>query len=217
MDDKSGKQAIEYGIVPINVMASMSGLDFVRAIFARRLPEPPIMQTVEPFDCTVEPGAVVIHSVPGLRHYNPIGSVHGGYAAILLDSAMGLAVQSTLPADTGYATLEFKISFVRGMSETSGVIRTEGRVLTPAAASLPPRRASPMQRIGCLLMRRRRAFCSNFRTGARKADVELEGRQSDSHAAGAKNVVRVCVAEERPIAFRYKTQRLRSGCPCLHE
>ena len=88
MDDKSGKQAIEYGIVPIDVMASMSGLDFVRAIFARR-----------------------------------------GYAAILLDSAMGLAVQSTLPAGTGYATLEFKISFVRGMSETSGVIRTEGRVL----------------------------------------------------------------------------------------
>ena len=63
MDDKSGKQAIEYGLVPIDVMASMSGLDFVRAIFARRLPEPPIMQTVEPFDCTVEPGAVVIHSV----------------------------------------------------------------------------------------------------------------------------------------------------------
>jgi uncharacterized protein (TIGR00369 family) len=63
------------------------------------------------------------------RHYNPIGSVHGGYAAILLDSAMGLAVQSTLPAGTGYTTLEFKISFVRGMNETSGVIRTEGRVL----------------------------------------------------------------------------------------
>ena len=75
MDEKSGKQAIEYGIVPIDVMASMSGLDFVRAIFARRLPEPPIMQTVEPFDCKVEPGAVVIHSVPGLRHYKPIGSV----------------------------------------------------------------------------------------------------------------------------------------------
>ena len=71
----------------------------------------------------------MIHSVPALRHYNPIGSVHGGYAAILLDSAMGLAVQSTLPAGTGYTTLEFKISFVRGMSETSGVVRTEGRVL----------------------------------------------------------------------------------------
>jgi hypothetical protein len=52
MDDKSGEQTIEYGVVPVDVMASMSGLDFVRAIFARRLPEPPIMQTVEPFDCT---------------------------------------------------------------------------------------------------------------------------------------------------------------------
>src|ERR1700686_4791410 len=115
MNDKSAKQAIEYGIFPIDVRAAMSGLVFFGPIFGRRLPEPPIMQTVEPFDCTVEPGAVVIHSAPGLRHYNPIGSVHGGYAAILLDSAMGLAVQSTLPAGTGYTTLEFKISFVRGM------------------------------------------------------------------------------------------------------
>ena len=129
MDNKSSKQTTEYGVVPVDVMASMSGLDFVRAIFAGRLPEPPIMQTVEPFDCTAEHGMVVIYSVPGLRHYNPIGSVHGGYAAILLDSAMGLAVQSTLPAGTGYTTLEFKISFVRGMTETSGVVRTEGRVL----------------------------------------------------------------------------------------
>jgi hypothetical protein len=93
------------GVVPVDVMASMSGLDFVRAIFARRLPEPPIMQTVEPFDCTAETSVVVIHSVPGLRHYNPIGSVHGGYAAILLDSATGLAVQSPLPAGAGYTTL----------------------------------------------------------------------------------------------------------------
>ena len=129
MNDKSSEQTIEYGLVPIDVIASMSGLDFVRAIFARRLPEPPIMQTVEPFDCTADPGIVVIHSAPALRHYNPIGSVHGGYAAILLDSAMGLAVQTTLPAGTGYTTLEFKISFMRGMSETSGVVRTEGRVL----------------------------------------------------------------------------------------
>ncbi|QHP67549.1 PaaI family thioesterase [Bradyrhizobium sp. LCT2] len=129
VDDKVGKPAIEYGVVPIDVMASMSGLDFVRAIFSGELPEPPIMQTVEPFDCRAEPGIVVIHSVPGLRHYNPIGSVHGGYAAILLDSAMGLAVQTTLPGGTGYTTLEFKISFVRGMSEASGVIRSEGRVL----------------------------------------------------------------------------------------
>src|SRR6202167_3176189 len=125
----SPSPALEYGVTPAAVMASMSGLDFVRAIFSGKLPEPPIMQSVEPFDCTAEPGVVVIHSVPGFRHYNPIGSVHGGYAAILLDSAMGLAVQSMLPAGTGYTTLEFKISFIKGMSKDTGVVRTEGRTL----------------------------------------------------------------------------------------
>jgi len=94
------------------------------------------MQTVEPFDCTAELGAVVIHSMPGLRHYNPIGSVHGGYAAILLDSAMGLAVQSTLPAGTGYTTLEFKISFVRGMKRDERRDPHRG----PRAQRRPPRR-----------------------------------------------------------------------------
>src|SRR5712672_1231772 len=128
MSDKAGA-AVEFGVTPVEVMASMSGLDFVRAMFAGKLPTPPIMQTVEPFDQTADPGVVAFHSSPGFRHYNPIGSVHGGYAAILLDSAMGLAVQTTLPAGTGCTTLEFKISLVRGMSETSGVVRTEGRVL----------------------------------------------------------------------------------------
>ena len=125
----SSTPKIEYGVTPLSVMASMSGLDFVRAIFARKLPEPPIMEPVEPFDCTAETGHVVIHSVPGMRHYNPIGSVHGGYAAILLDSAMGLAVQTMLPAGTGYTTLEFKISFIKGMTKDTGVVRTEGRTL----------------------------------------------------------------------------------------
>ena len=127
MDDKP--RDIRYGITPTGTMASMTGLDFVRAIFDGRLPEPPIMQGVEPFDCTAESGNVVIHSIPGIRHYNPIGSVHGGYAAILLDSAMGLAVQTTLPAGTGYTTLEFKISFIRAMTEATGPVRTEGRTL----------------------------------------------------------------------------------------
>ena len=128
MDDRTAPE-VEYGVTPTEVMASMSGLDFVRAIFSGQLPAPPIMQNVEPFDSTAENGHVVFHSVPGFRHYNPIGSVHGGYAAILLDSAMGLAVQSMLPAGTGYTTLEFKISFIRGMTRDTGVVRSEGRTL----------------------------------------------------------------------------------------
>ncbi|MFH1340329.1 MAG: PaaI family thioesterase [Pseudomonadota bacterium] len=129
MNDKP-VSAVEYGVTPLEVMASMSGVDFVRAIFEGRLPAPPIMQTVEPFDSTAEPGIVAFHSIPGFRHYNPIGSVHGGYAAILLDSAMGLAVHSALPAGTGYTTLEFKISFIKGMTKDTGPVRTEGRTLS---------------------------------------------------------------------------------------
>ncbi len=121
---------LHYGVTPLEVMASMSGLDFVRAMFAGKLPPPPIMQTIEPFDQTAEPGVVAFHSIPGFRHYNPIGSVHGGYAAILLDSAMGLAVHSALPAGTGYTTLEFKISFIKGMTEDTGPVRSEGRTLS---------------------------------------------------------------------------------------
>ena len=64
MDDKPAAPKIEYGVTPTHVMASMSGLDFVRAIFEGRLPAPPIMQNVEPFDSTAEHGHVVFHSVP---------------------------------------------------------------------------------------------------------------------------------------------------------
>jgi uncharacterized protein (TIGR00369 family) len=120
---------IEYGVTPIEVMASMKGIDFLRDMFTGKLPAPPILQNIEPFDYSIEPGAVAFSSVPGSRHYNPIGSVHGGYAATLLDSVMACAIHSTLPKGTGYTTLEFKISFVRGMTDTTGAVRSEGRVL----------------------------------------------------------------------------------------
>jgi uncharacterized protein (TIGR00369 family) len=128
MDDATAPK-IEYGVTPTEVMAAMAGIDFVRAIFDGQLPAPPIMQGIEPFDSSAEPGVVVMHSTPGFRHYNPIGSVHGGYAATLLDSAMGLAVHSALPAGSGYTTLEFKVSFIKGMTMDTGAVRTEGRIL----------------------------------------------------------------------------------------
>jgi uncharacterized protein (TIGR00369 family) len=128
MDDQAAP-TIEYGVTPTEVMASMTGLDFVRAVFEDKLPAPPIMQTIEPFDCTAEPGVVVMYSTPGFRHYNPIGSVHGGYAATLLDSVMGLAVHTKLPPGIGYTTLEFKVSFIKGMTEDTGPVRSEGRTL----------------------------------------------------------------------------------------
>jgi uncharacterized protein (TIGR00369 family) len=129
MDDATAAPKIEYGVTPTEVMASMAGIDFVRAMFDGKLPAAPIMQNIAPFDSTAEPGVVVMHSTPAFRHYNPIGSVHGGYAATLLDSAMGLAVHSMLPKGTGYTTLEFKVSFIRGMTRDTGPVRAEGRTL----------------------------------------------------------------------------------------
>ena len=128
MDDQTALRP-GYGVMPVEAMASMAGIDVVRGIFDGTLPQPPIMQGVEPFDCAAVPGMVAMHSLPTIHHYNPIGSVHGGYAAILLGSAMGLAVHSMLPPGAGYSTLEFKISFIRGMSTKTGTVRTEGKVL----------------------------------------------------------------------------------------
>ena len=128
-DTPAAAPKVEYGVTPMRVMASMTGLDFVRAFFEGKLPAPPIMQTIEPYDQTAEPGHVMFYSVPGFRHYNPIGSVHGGYAATLLDSVMGLAVHTELPAGTGYTTLEFKISFIKGMTRDTGPVRSEGKTL----------------------------------------------------------------------------------------
>ena len=130
MTDTPAASKVEYGVTPTQVMASMTGLDFVRAFFEGKLPAPPIMQTIEPYEQTAEPGHVVFYSVPGFRHYNPIGSVHGGYAATLLDSVMGLAVHTELPAGTGYTTLEFKISFIKGMTKDTGPVRSEGKTLS---------------------------------------------------------------------------------------
>jgi len=127
MDDKTAP--VEYGVTPTHIMASMPGIDFVRATFSGKLPAPPIMENIAPFDTSAEPGVVVIHSIPGFRHYNPIGSVHGGYAATLLDSVMGLAVHTMLPPGSGYTTLEFKVSFIKGMTQDTGPVRSEGRTL----------------------------------------------------------------------------------------
>lgn len=119
-----------WGVTPLETMASMSGLDFLLAIKEGRLPAPPIAKLLG-FDLIeVEKGRAVFSGKPGPEHYNPIGSVHGGFAATLLDSCMGCAVQSVLPKGTAYTTLEFKIGFLRPVLETTGVVLATGIVLS---------------------------------------------------------------------------------------
>ena len=99
---------------------SMAGIDFMRAIRDGRLPAPPTARLLG-FDLVeVEPGHAVFEVVPGERHYNPIGVVHGGLAMTLLDSCMGCCVQSAMPPGSGYTTLEAKTNLVRPITMTTG-------------------------------------------------------------------------------------------------
>lgn len=115
---------------PLESMKSMSGLDFLTAIREGRLPGPPIAKLMGLRLTEVAHGRAVFEGIPTPDHYNPIGSVHGGYAATLLDSCMGCAVHSALPRGTGYTTLEFKVSLVRAITSETGCVRAEGSILT---------------------------------------------------------------------------------------
>ena len=120
-----------HGVTPLEQVKHLSGLEFMRGIIEGRFPPPPIAAALKFELVEVEHGRAIFEGVPEFAYYNPVGSVHGGYAATLLDSCMGCAVHTTLPAGQAYTTLEFKINFVRAMSDRTGRVRAEGRVVHP--------------------------------------------------------------------------------------
>ena len=117
---------------PRDVAASgreRAGMDYIQAIVTGELPAPPISELMGFRLVLAEPGRAVFEMEPGPQHYNPIGSVHGGVALTLLDSAMGCAVHTLLAAGVGYTTLEVKTNFVRPITAETGVIQCEGIVI----------------------------------------------------------------------------------------
>jgi len=108
---------------------AMTGLEFLRAIRDRRLPSPPIAELLGFRLVEAEPGHAVFEVVPDERHYNPIGVVHGGLAMTLLDSAMGCAVQTQVPAGAAYATLEAKTNLTRAITSATGKLRAIGKLV----------------------------------------------------------------------------------------
>ena len=108
---------------------SMAGIEFLRAIRDGTLPHPPICSLLNYKLVEVEPGHAVFEVTPGEQHYNPIGVVHGGLAMTLLDSAMGCAVQSKMPAGGGYTTLEAKTNLVRPITGDTGKLRAVGKLV----------------------------------------------------------------------------------------
>ena len=117
------------GVAAPESASGLSGMQFFEAMFAGRLPPPPIGKTLDFLPIAIEPGRSVFQGRPGIEHYNPIGSVHGGWIATLLDSCVGCAVHSSLPAGKAYTTAELKINYVRPVTTRAVLLRAEGKVI----------------------------------------------------------------------------------------
>jgi uncharacterized protein (TIGR00369 family) len=118
-----------YDTVAWDRQSDLTGLDFVRGLVTGLLPLNTMAQALSYDIVEAEQGRVAITAMPSADHLNPAGTVHGGVAATLLDSCMGLAVRTTLPKGMGSTTLEVKISFLRPVTPQSGPLRAEGKVL----------------------------------------------------------------------------------------
>ena len=116
-------------MVAIEASRAMTGLERLKAIIAGELPPPPISELIGMQLTEASEGRAVFTCEPAEYHYSPLGMVHGGIAATLLDSAMGLAVVSMLPVSTSFTTLELKVNYVRPVSEKTGMLYCEGKII----------------------------------------------------------------------------------------
>jgi uncharacterized protein (TIGR00369 family) len=119
----------EGGVAAREELRSRSGIEFLNGISSGELPPAPIAELLGITPIAVEPGRAVFQGTPGLAHYNPSGTVHGGYAASLLDTAVGCAIHTLLPPGKGFTTLELKVNYIRAMTDKTGPVRAEGTVV----------------------------------------------------------------------------------------
>jgi uncharacterized protein (TIGR00369 family) len=110
-------------------LRALSGRAFLEAMRDGRLPAAPMARALNFGLSEVEEGRVVFLGAPGFDHYNPIGSLHGGWYGAILDSAMGCAIHSALPAGRGYTTLEYKVNLLRAVPLDAGPLRAEGETV----------------------------------------------------------------------------------------
>jgi uncharacterized protein (TIGR00369 family) len=117
------------GVVPMEEVRKLSGLELMQGLIAGKYPRPPIMHALDFTLDRVEHGVAVFSGDAKYDHYNPIGTVHGGWIATLLDSCMGCAMHTTLKPGQGYTSLEIKVNFVRAVLDKTGRVTAEGRVI----------------------------------------------------------------------------------------
>jgi uncharacterized protein (TIGR00369 family) len=119
----------DFGLIPLESARTMSGLQLMQGILSGQFPQAPIGKSAHFLLHEVAEGFAVFAGEPKLDFYNPIGSVHGGWIATLLDSCMSCAVHTSLKPGQAYTTLELKVNFVRTVTEKTGPMRAEGRVI----------------------------------------------------------------------------------------
>ena len=117
------------GLATTSGLAGKTGMEIMQAMLAGELRYPHIAETLDFALIAVEPGKATFQGTPQLKHYNPLGTVHGGWYATLLDSAVGCAVHTLMPAGRGYTTAELSINIVRAASHESGPLRAIGTVI----------------------------------------------------------------------------------------
>lgn len=117
------------GLATPEMVAGKSGLEVMQGILDGEIPFPHIAETLDFSLVEVAPGKAVFQGTPQLKHYNPLGTVHGGWYATLLDSALGCAVHTTLPPGRGYTTAELGVNIVRAASAKTGPLRAIGTVI----------------------------------------------------------------------------------------
>jgi uncharacterized protein (TIGR00369 family) len=123
------KTMVQAGVPRPDQLAGKTGMQVFEEIFSGELPYPPIGETLDFIPVEISPGHAVFQGRPQLKHYNPIGSVHGGWIATLLDSCVGCAVHSTLPAGKAYTTAELKVNYVRAVTTRTPLLRAIGNVI----------------------------------------------------------------------------------------
>ena len=114
---------------PNKSVPALTGLEYFKALIEGTAPRAPMLELFDINFDSAEPGAVVLTATPTTKYYSPLGFVHGGYAAVLLDSCMAAAIVTSLEPSLSAVTLEYKINFVKPMSANTGVVRGEGKSL----------------------------------------------------------------------------------------
>ena len=109
-------------------LPQLSGLEYLTGILEGRIPEPPIAVLMNMDIVAVSEGEVVFETRPTQAHYNPLGTIHGGLACTVLDTVLGCAAHSTLPAGTGYTSIDITVSYVRPIQPSVEPLRATGRV-----------------------------------------------------------------------------------------